>query len=63
MSTPPLILLGSSLSLAAPARSLPGVPPPGANGPPSPRANALAGACAANEYVFSGGERHPVCCP
>lgn len=60
MSTPPLTLLGSALGLAVLAGSLVGSPPRNAERPLSPRADALAGAWAANEYVLSGGARHPV---
>ena len=60
MSTPHLTLLGSALCLATLAGSLPGSPSPDADGPLSPRADALAGAWAASEYVLSSGARHPV---
>lgn len=60
MSARPLTLLGSVLGLATLAASLPGFPPPGAEGPLSPQADALAGAWAANEYVLASGARHPV---
>ncbi|MDE2945394.1 MAG: hypothetical protein OXT63_14485 [Gemmatimonadota bacterium] len=54
------LLLGSSLGLAGLAGGLIDPAAPGAGGALSPRADALAGAWAANEYVLSSGDRHPV---